>query len=368
MGFWSDLLAAAWGLFREASFYMLLGFLVAALVHAWVRTETVVRHLGTGRFRPVFLAALVGIPLPLCSCGVVPAAAGLRRKGASDGATMAFLISTPESGVDSIAVTYALLDPLMAVVRPVAAFLTAFTAGIAQALLPERVALPTPLPAATGCGCDGGCGPVPPAGKSDSPSGSRLSRLGAGLRYAFGDLLGDIGRWFLLGILLAALITVLVPDGWIGALSAAPLASMGLMLAAGIPMYVCATASTPIAAALILKGLNPGAALVFLLAGPATNMATISMVTGLLGRRALAVYLTAIAACSLALGLLTDALYALLGTEARAVAGEAAHFLPPGLEIAAAVCFAALLAAATLRPLIRRRGPTGGGCSQGACG
>lgn len=350
-----EIVYAGWEFFRESAIYMMFGFLIAGVVSAWIRAETINRYLGNGKVKPVVLSALIGIPIPLCSCGVVPAAASLKSKGANKGATLAFLIATPESGVDSIAVTYALMDPVMTVVRPVAAFLTAMTAGIAENLAGRTVAVEGASTPTAGCGCTDGCNasastlPV-----SDAKPETRLQRLAAGIRYAYVDLLSDIGRWFLIGVLLAALITVLVPNDWINALSHQPMAAMAVMLVAGIPMYVCATASTPIAAALILKGLNPGAALVFLLVGPATNMASMSMVAGLLGRRTLGIYLASIAICSLVLGATVDWIYAAFAIEAHAIVGQAAHLLPPALETAAAVLFAVILAAVLLKPYLNR--------------
>ena len=176
-----------------------------------------------------------------------------------------------------------------------------------------------------------------------SPEQPLFEKITAGLRYAFGELLGDIGPWFLFGVVLAGLIITLVPDDLIGGYLGNPLLAMGVMLVAGIPMYVCATSSTPIAAALILKGLNPGAALVFLLAGPATNVATLSMVSGLLGKRSLVIYLSAIVACSFAMGLLVDFLYATFQLQPTAIAGQAAELIPDWLKTGAAFVLIGLL-------------------------
>jgi hypothetical protein len=275
----------------------------------------------------------------------------LRKQGATKGATTAFLISTPESGVDSIALTYALMDPLMAVARPVSAFLTAFAAGAAENLLGERQPgqdfVPDLSCPVDGC-CDGvGCDP-----RVHRRHHGFAEKLRAGLRFAFVDLWGDIAAWFFLGLLLAGLITALVPEDFFGRHLGAGLPAMLLMLAVGIPLYICASASTPIAAALILKGVSPGVALVLLLAGPATNMASLTVLAGVLGKRATAVYLGAIAVCSVLLGLGLDALYAALGISARAVAGQAGELFPAGLQWAAA---AGVLAISS-KPLARAFG------------
>jgi uncharacterized membrane protein YraQ (UPF0718 family) len=341
---------ACWVIFRESAVYMLFGFFFAGLLYVLLRPEQVARYLGRKKFRSVLLAALFGVPIPLCSCGVIPAAAGLKRQGASRGATLSFLISTPESGIDSMAITWALMDPIMTVIRPLAAFFTAMTAG----LLENRFGKPDSpkLMVLNACGCDGSCSV---GGSTSAVLGScRESWVQKGkraLRYAFLELLGDIGPWFLGGVIVAGLITYWVPDGFFVD-SGNRLVSMLVMIAAGLPLYVCATASTPIAAALILKGLNPGAALVFLLVGPATNMASMSMVTGLLGKRSLGIYLAAIVSCALILGVATDAIYDHLGIVPRAVAGQAAQIVPHGLELTAALILAGLLAYNLLKPYL----------------
>jgi uncharacterized membrane protein YraQ (UPF0718 family) len=204
-----------WTLLNEAAPWVLLGFAVAALLKAFVPDAFIARHLGGQGIGPVLRASLVGVPLPLCSCGVVPAALGLRRQGAGRGATTAFLVSTPETGVDSVAVTWALLDPVMTVIRPVAAFITATLAGLAVDLLPEPKAQAAPaatrelpLAAQAGCGCKGGacCAPRPAA------SAGLGQRLRAGFGHAFGDMLADIGLWLVGGIAVAGAIAAFVPQ------------------------------------------------------------------------------------------------------------------------------------------------------------
>ena len=209
----------------------------------------------------------------------------LRKQGASNGATTAFLISTPESGVDSISITYALLDPLMTVARPLAAFFTAAVAGISENLL-DRKKEANRITLDLSCPVDGCCSGDDCEPEIHSRHHSFLEKIKAGIGYAFGELWEDIAKWFLFGLLLAGLITVVIPDDVFSRYLGPGLPAMLLMLIVGIPLYICATASTPIAAALILKGVSPGAALVFLLAGPATNMASLTVLVGTLGRRA----------------------------------------------------------------------------------
>jgi uncharacterized membrane protein YraQ (UPF0718 family) len=258
---------------------------------------------------------------------VLPAAVSLRKQGATSGATTAFLISTPESGVDSIFITYALLDPIMTIARPVVAFITAAVAGITENFFGSGNQKTKIVPDLS-CPVDGCCD-----GQNCSPEEHRnhhtmREKLSASMRFAVVDLWGDLAGWFLVGIILAGLITVIIPADIFGNYLGGGVPAMLLMLAIGIPLYICATASTPIAAALILKGVSPGAALVFLLAGPATNMASLTVLTGILGKRATAIYLAAIAVCAVLFGLVVDQIYAWLGISAQAVVGQASEIVP----------------------------------------
>jgi uncharacterized membrane protein YraQ (UPF0718 family) len=258
---------------------------------------------------------------------VLPAAASLKKQGANKGATTAFLISTPESGVDSIAITYALLDPIMTVIRPVAAFFSAMTAGILENLLSYNNKQED-LVVANNCPVDNCCDGIncPPAVHKNHHT--LLEKLRAGVRYAVIDVWGDIVIWFFAGLLLAGIITAIVPDdfmaGWLGG----GIGSMLLMLVFGIPLYICATASTPIAAALILKGVSPGAALVFLLVGPATNVTSLSVLYGILGKKSVFRYLIVLSVMAVAFGLGVDVLYKMLNISPVAIIGEAAELVP----------------------------------------
>lgn len=295
----------SWLLLVEAAPFVLFGFLAAGLLKSFVPEDFVAKHLGHSTFGSVVKASLFGVPLPLCSCGVIPAAIGLRKHGASNGASAAFLISTPESGVDSIAITYALLDPIMTVMRPLAAFFTATVTGLCINLLPaEQVPSEEVAEEQNSASCGNGCC------KEHQPRPQNLGpRLGAGLRFAFGDLLGDIGKWLLIGILVSGIISFFVPATFFERYLSGEYSSLVAMLLIGIPIYICASASTPIAAALVLKGLSPGAALVFLLAGPATNAATLTVIGRFWGKRVTAIYLAAIACCSLLAGWLVNRIY-----------------------------------------------------------
>jgi uncharacterized membrane protein YraQ (UPF0718 family) len=272
---------------------------------------------------------------------VLPAAVSLRKQGATKGATTAFLISTPESGVDSIAATYAMMDPVLTVARPVAAFFTAFVAGIAENLFGYRKAEAPVAPDLT-CPVDGCCDGVNCDPRVHRNHHSFHEKLRAGIRFAVTELWGDIAPWFFFGLLLAGLVTVVIPDDFFSRHLGSGLPAMLLMLAVGIPLYICATASTPIAAALILKGVSPGVALVFLLAGPATNMAAMTVLIGTLGKRATAIYLSAIAVCSVLMGWAVDQAYAAMGVSARAAAGQAAEIVPGWLQWGAALLIVAI--------------------------
>jgi uncharacterized membrane protein YraQ (UPF0718 family) len=321
--------AETWYLFEEAAPYLFLGFGVAALLEMAVPEEKITNHLGAGagKFKAVLKAALAGIPIPLCSCGVIPAAMSLKKRGASNGATLSFLISTPETGADSIAITYALLDPIMTVFRPLAAFVTALGAGITNNLLlreEKEAPVSQNLHTLPGHACQTACGCCGETTKEKGIAGKAASAF----RYAYVELLGDISKWLIIGLIAAGIIAYLVPEEWIGTYLGGGAGSMIIMLLVGIPLYTCATASTPLAAALIAKGMSPGTAFVFLLAGPATNAATITVVTGSLGKKTAAVYLASIAVFALAFGLLLDAVYSTLGIDPASVVGTASDLLP----------------------------------------
>jgi len=305
----------------------LLGILVAGILRVVLNPTTIFNHLGRGRFSSVIKAAFFGVPLPLCSCGVLPAAASLKKQGANKGATSAFLISTPESGVDSIAITYALLDPIMTVVRPIAAFVTAMAAGFLENIIeqPQKVEehkkdLSCPI---DNC-CDGiDCDP-----REHRNHHSLMEKVTAGIKFGIVDVWGDIVIWFFAGLVIAGVITALIPDELMTKYLGGGIHSMLIMLVVGVPLYICATASTPVAAALILKGVSPGAALVFLLAGPATNVTSLSVLYGILGRKSAFRYLAVLSLFAVLFGLAVDQIYRFSGIVPQAVIGEASEVVP----------------------------------------
>ncbi|MBU1230703.1 MAG: SO_0444 family Cu/Zn efflux transporter [Proteobacteria bacterium] len=345
------LLAESWQVFRQAAPFLLFGFFVAGLLKALAPGDLLARHFGGRGLVSVLKGALVGAPLPLCSCGVLPAAMGLRRQGAGAGATAAFMIATPETGVDSLAVTYAMIDPLMTVLRPVAAILTAVFAGLAANLLPERLIPALKVEAACASGCCAGAA----AGAAGSGRPGLAARLRAGQGHAYGEMLADIGLWLVLGVLVAGAIAAFVPPTFFLDALGGEFTSMLAMLLVGVPMYVCASSSTPIAASLLLKGLNPGAALVFLLSGPATNATTLTVMARTFGSALTAVYLASIVGCSLGFGFLTNRIYAALGIDIHSVLGTVTEAVPPWLERGSAVVLAALILRALLLAHLARR-------------
>lgn len=277
---------------------------------------------------------------------MLPAAASLRKQGANKGATTAFLISTPESGVDSIAVTYALLDPVMTIVRPIAAFCTALFAGIAENIFfwekeNRQVVVDR------SCPVDGCCDGVDCPDEIHRHHHTYKEKIVAGLRFSYQDVWGDIAVWFFIGVFIAAFITVLVPDEVMSTFLGGGLSSMLVMLVVGIPLYICATASTPVAAALILKGVSPGAALVFLLVGPATNVTSLSVLLGILGKKSSLLYLASLSFCAVMFGLGVDWLYQFLNISPRAVLGEATELIPLGVKWVSAF----VLLAFSVKPL-----------------
>ncbi|MGL4837976.1 MAG: SO_0444 family Cu/Zn efflux transporter [Shewanella sp.] len=492
-------------LFLDSAPWLLLGLTLAGLLKVFVPMAWMQKQLGGHGIKAVLKAAILGAPLPLCSCGVIPAAVGLRRSGASKAATTSFLVSTPETGVDSIAVSYVLLGPFMAIVRPIAAICSAIVAGLLvgrddddikavtqagaasdkalatdpvcasqapaasccasqSAVSPARVSLeptnsccapttalamapvkasccgnnsgnnsgndatqtakPTlkltpmatpslmtatpslmtaaPNVVAVGgqmmgsegrnspvaaqrvgscCGSQaaepekvvvvkkGACCASTSAQANDKSQGdsccastqdiatelksrSILSRIGSGLHYAATDLVRDTTLWLLVGLFFAALVQTYVPTDFLVKWGNGMLA-MVVMVLVSIPMYICATASTPIAAGLLLAGVSPGAVLVFMLAGPATNIATLGVVTKELGKRALFGYLGGVIGVAFIAGLIVNYLVATFGFVVMPQLGEEHHVLPHGLMVAAGVLLALLMAKAIFEKIPR---------------
>lgn len=337
-------------LINEMSPYLLLGFGIAGLMHTFVPNRLYSRYLSGHDFRSVFYAAALGVPLPLCSCGVLPTAMSLRREGASKGATTSFLIATPQTGIDSIMATYSLMGLPFAIIRPLAALVTALLGGTLVNAFDRngKEELHTS------------------AHVSETPMTLKEKIIGA-LRYGYVDMMQDIGKWLVIGLVVAGLITVAVPDGFFATFAHRPLLGMLLVLACAVPMYLCATGSIPIAVALMLKGMTPGAALVLLMAGPAVNVASILVIRKVLGKRTLWLYLAAIVGGALAFALGIDHLLPREWfTESLATITAACHTHTPWFNVLCTIVLLALLVNALVRRFVRKPASEACGCG-GAC-
>ncbi|MFC3033441.1 SO_0444 family Cu/Zn efflux transporter [Pseudoalteromonas fenneropenaei] len=450
------LLTNFWQLFVLSAPWLLLGLFVAGVIHVFIPKDLLGRHLGKEGLWTTIKAALIGAPMPLCSCGVIPAAIGLRRAGASKSATTAFLVSTPETGVDSISVSYALLGPFMAVIRPIAAICSAIAAGVlvgrdtpimqarseedpstsgktaetsccapksdstvasvktsccapstsssvtaaetsccapksasvvvsaeksccapstANLVTTTETSCCTPKTTASVASEKVSC--CAPVGQSHShtshttsvhgtsanssccgeqpvaPTASVVAKLTEAMRYSSDKLLEDTMKWLMVGLFFAALIQTFVPTSFLAQWGNGILAMLVVILIS-IPMYICATASTPIAAGLLLAGVSPGAVLVFMLAGPATNIATIGVVANELGKRAVMAYLGGVIGVAIVFGYLTDFLVQRYGFTVSPLLGEEHSVLPDWLSLVSALLLAGLMARLMLRSLLAR--------------
>ncbi|MFA6134917.1 MAG: SO_0444 family Cu/Zn efflux transporter [Phycisphaerae bacterium] len=343
-----------WAVLVEMSPYLLFGFLMAGLLSVLISPKLVERHLGGRGILSAFKAALFGVPLPLCSCSVIPVATSLRRHGASRAATTAFLISAPQTGADSILVTYSLLGGVIAIFRPIAALVSGMIGGIIVGLLDRDKS-----DRATGSQSQG---QPKPACQDACCADNGHGRAYRALAYAFIALPADIGRSLLVGLLIAALIsTVIPPDFFTGTLHGllgGGVLAMLIMMLLGVPVYVCATASVPIAAALIAKGVSPGAALAFLMTGPATNAATIATIWRTMGTRTAVAYLVTIMGTAMAAGLSLDFLFTIEGVSHAMPEGTA--MLPHWLAVGSAFVLIAMLGWSLLQPMLGRKTATAG--------
>ena len=279
-------------IFQDMAVYLLVGLVLAGFLYAFFPEEKVIKHLGGRNIKSVVKAAVLGIPLPLCSCGVIPAALSLKRQGASDGATVSFLVSTPATGADSILATYGLMGPLFAVFRPLATFISGLLGGTLVNFFQRQG-----QKEATAKTVDRNL-----SHEESEHKHSLREKLHTTFTYGFFDLLKSIGKWVIWGALIAGIISYTIPANFTERYLKSEFLSMLAMLIVGIPLYVCATGSIPIAASLMIKGLSPGAGLVFLMAGPATNAVTITVMAKNLGKRIVVIYLLSIAFSALLMG------------------------------------------------------------------
>lgn len=331
-----DILEATWEIFLIASPYVILGLGAAGLMTVLIPSEKISRWLGKPGFGATCRAACLGIPLPLCSCAVVPVTIELSKKGASREASLAFLVSTPETGVDSILLTWGLMGPLMAILRPIAALVTSLVAAASSLL------------AKTGSEEASDSGPSSTPDRDSSSGTSNRSEgpadlLRRAVRYGFVTMVDEIGFWLVSGFLLTGLITALVPDTIVEAAVGQGPRALLTMLLMGVPLYMCASASTPVAAALMLKGISPGAALVFLLAGPATNASSLVVIARVFGRRFVAIYLGSVVVTALGMGYALDLALDRLGITLRPPISISAGESIGMVEVACAALLAGLL-------------------------
>ncbi len=312
--------------------YLLFGFLAAGILSVAISPKTVEKHLGEKGFVSVFKAALFGVPLPLCSCSVIPVTVSMKKSGASNGAATAFLTSTPQTGIDSVFVTFSLLGPVFAIFRPVIALITGIIAGFWVDLTDNnKKTVPNNT---TEEKCEHSCCS---AKKEKTPN--KILQI---LRYGFITIPGDVAKPLLLGIFIAGIISAIIPDDFFASKLGTGFLPMIVMMAIGIPMYVCSTASVPIAAALILKGISPGAAFVFLITGAATNAAGIMTIYKILGKKVAVIYLTTVVISALISGFLLNFIFKFVKKQGWH-ATNSGWMLPQSVKIASAIVLLIIL-------------------------
>ncbi len=341
----SGILLESMRLLNKMAPYLLFGFFFAGLLHIFFSPEKIARHLGKGNFASVIKASLFGIPLPLCSCGVIPAALALRREGASIGAVLAFFISTPTTGIDSICATYALLGGLFTGFRIAGSFAAGVFAGVlANSFIKEKSFTSPEKESCKLCGHE------------TEHRHSAMKKAAEALRYAFIGLFDEIAKWLLIGVLIGGTISFFIPEGFFASFLGPGWVAYLVMFLIGTPMYVCATGSIPIAASMMLKGLSPGAAFVFLLSGPATNTVTITVMIKELGRKAVAIYLGSIFAASMLLAFALDKIWRVMVSPA-ASHGMVAHskMLPLWVEYSSTAILLLLIFSSLFRSRTRAR-------------
>jgi len=313
------------GIFYQSSIFILFGLLFSGIMHEFIPMKLITKNLGQNGIKGIYWATLLGAPLPLCSCSVLPAAATLRKKGASKPATASFIISVPETGVDSVIVSYGLLGPVMAIYRPIAAIMSAIAAGLACAFLTRDEKDEEPLTSEDekklaeltqhqhhhhdhGHDHDHHHHDHDRDDLSESKNIGLKEKSKGVFKYGFGPMLDDIAFWIVVGLIITGIMLALVPNNFFsfGDGFLASLLAMFVMVLISVPLYTCASMSTPVAAGLIVSGLSPGAALVYLLTGPATSIATINIVSKMLGYRVMWAYLSSIIIVAIFFGLTLD--------------------------------------------------------------
>jgi len=340
-----NLLAVFWNLVIESAPWLLLGYFLAGVIKQVLPSSIVEKQLSSPGFVSIVKGAIFGAPLPLCSCGVIPTALAVRKAGASKGATSSFLVATPETGVDSIAFSYAVLGPIFAIARPIGALISAILAGVLVSTFDKEDDVQPPVKAASSC-CS--------SKKQEVVAEPSLKdKLIASVQYGYGTMISDTAKWLTIGLVAATIITAYVPQSFFLQWGDGLLA-MIIMVVVGLPMYICATASTPVAASLLFAGVSPGAALVFMLTGPATNIATMGVIKEQLGVRSLAAYLVAVISSAILCGLVLNALYAQFGWSLQLSIMAHGESFPLWRQFAAVV-LVGLIARVYVQPLFASR-------------
>ena len=350
-----NLLTVFWNLVIESAPWLLVGYLLAGIIKQVIPGNWVEKQLAAPGFSSIVKGAFIGAPLPLCSCGVIPTALAIRKAGASKGATSSFLVATPETGVDSISFSYAVLGPIFALMRPIGALISAVVAGVLVTAWDKE------KDAATDTGSGGSCCG---GGKQETVAVPHLGkRLLAAVKYGYGNMIRDTAKWLVIGLVAAAVITAVVPQSFFLQWGDGLLAMM-IMVIVGLPMYICATASTPVAAGLLFAGISPGAALVFMLTGPATNIATMGVIREQLGTRSLIAYLVGVIGTAIVCGLLLNEMYQWFAWPLQLSMAEHGENYPLWRQIAA-IFLSCLVMSVWLQPMLMRKSAGPEATSQG---
>lgn len=340
MGF----LTSLWNYILVSAPFLMFGLLAAGIIKAFISVDRIKKAMGGKGIWGAFKASVLGIPLPLCSCAVIPTAATLKKQGASNSATSAFLISTPESGVDSIAMTYGMMDLPMTIIRPIAAFFSAMVAGVLQLVFKTDKFVKNEEPEVKSC-----CA----SKKKEVASESFSKKLKDSFKFGYFELVDDMAVWLAFGILAGAFIDFALPANFFDGLHG--WAGRGAILLVGIPLYICASATTPIAASLVMKGMSPGMALLFLLVGPATNISNILVIGKYIGKRGVVINVVAIAVVALVFSFLTDYLYQAFTWPLDFKVAHHDHEVSSWWEISLAVVFTLLILRSLLLVELPRR-------------
>ncbi|NKB35123.1 MAG: SO_0444 family Cu/Zn efflux transporter [Pseudomonadales bacterium] len=339
-----------WNLVIESAPWLLIGYLLAGIINQVIPSSWVEKQLAKPGFVSIVKGAFIGAPLPLCSCGVIPTALAIRKAGASKGATSSFLVATPETGVDSISFSYAVLGPIFALMRPIGALTSAIIAGVLVNTFDKEDSVATEEVTASSSCCSN-------KQQEEQVIPPLSERLISAVKYGYGRMISDTAKWLAIGLVAAAVITTLVPQSfflqWGDGLMA-----MIIMVIVGLPMYICATASTPVAASLLFAGISPGAALVFMLTGPATNIATMGVIREQLGNRSLLAYLIGVIGTAIVCGLLLNEFYQAFSWPLQLSMAEHGESYPLWRQLAA-IALVGLIARVWVQPLFSKKSSLG---------